>query len=53
MSLEAQIYRQIGECTSGLTNGEYAAFMRALSAWASEQADKAEYEPDIDDYEES
>lgn len=45
------IVRRLEKELSELTLEEYAETMRELSAWAEEQAGKAEYEPDYE-YEE-
>lgn len=44
----AQMKREIKAALADLPDSEYGAFMRELSAWAEEEANLAEYEPDYD-----
>lgn len=43
----------IKEATNKYSKVEYAEFMRILSDWALAEAENAEYEPDVEEFDES
>lgn len=48
MKIINSIRSYIREVTNNIPDSDYIVIMRDLSAWANEQAEIAEYEPDVD-----
>ena len=52
MSLIKDIEKEIKEATVEFSTPEYIEFLRELAMWAEDEANIAEYDPDIPTYEE-